>query len=108
MSKGTLTRLWIVTGLVVLSLTVVTIVLATRAQHAGMRDKRAYVTSRDGSIDLREGPDQASASLVTLRNGSSVLVMDYAIVNGRTWYYVKRSGTSPGWIPARNISLDHP
>jgi uncharacterized protein YgiM (DUF1202 family) len=108
MSKGTLTRLWIVTGLVALVLITATVALATRAHHANMQDKRAYVTSRDGSINVYEGPDRDSPVLVTLRNGSSVLVMDYATINGRTWYYVKRSGASAGWIPARNISLNRP
>ncbi len=105
MSKVTLTRLWIVTGLAALLLTAATIGLATRARHISMQNKRAFVTSPDGRIDLYEQPDRASPVLVTLANGSSVMIIDFTTRNGRTWYYVKRSGTNPGWVRARNITL---
>jgi hypothetical protein len=107
MSKVTLARLWIVTGLVALLLTAATIGLATRARHMSMQNKQAFVTSPNGPIHLYEQPDRASPVLITLVNGSSVMVIDFATRNGRTWYYVKRSGTNPGWVQARNITLDH-
>lgn len=106
MSKKTLTRLWMVTGLVALFLVVATILVATRAKHAGMRDERVFVTSSDGWISVYEQPDRESTVVVTLANGSSVLIVDYTISRGRTWFLVSRSGAEPGWVLARDISLE--
>lgn len=108
MSKRTLVVMWIVTLVVVAGLTAATAALSARSRTYRILNDTVFLTSGAVSVHLRERPDPAAPVVAGLVRGSAVTVLDFAQVNGQTWYLVQKETMVPGWIPAEQIRLNPP
>ncbi|WP_010286098.1 C40 family peptidase [Kurthia massiliensis] len=74
----------------------------TTAQAASVTAYKAklFVSSSDGTLNMRKSASATSAKVQTLKNGKQVNVSKKTVVNGTTWYYGTASGKS-GWMNAK-------
>lgn len=74
----------------------------TTAQAATVTAYKAklFVSSSDGTLNMRKSASATSAKVQTLKNGKQVNVSKKTVVNGTTWYYGTASGKS-GWMNAK-------
>lgn len=74
----------------------------TTAQAATVTAYKAklFVSSSDGTLNMRKSASASAALVQTLKNGKQVNINKKTVVNGTTWYYGTASGKS-GWMNAK-------
>jgi len=100
--------LWVVTVLVAVFLLVATLRLAARARSQSILGQTVYLIGRGSAAKLYQEPDPGSPVVAALVHGSTVVILDQVNRDGETWVLVRKSNTTPGWIPADTVSRDPP
>lgn len=100
--------LWVITGLVIVILTIATIRLAAESRNQTIPSETAYLTGRSTSIQLHAEPDFSSPAVAALVRGSAVTVINSVREGSETWYLVQKAKMTPGWIRSEHIRQDPP
>lgn len=111
MSKKLLTTLWIITGLALTTMLVLTIGLAVQSGTQGGATGQAvsaYLASEYPMVILLVEPDPRSVVASIQRNGTAITVTESSHRSGETWYHVIISEEENGWVQGKYISLDAP
>ncbi len=105
MSRKTLGRLWIVTGVVIVLLGAATFNLAARARNQAMLHNPLYLIGESVSVRLYAEPNENSQVVAVVSRGSLVVASDMTSHRGGAWYLVSKPGMKEGWVPASRLSL---
>ena len=105
MSKRRWYVLWLLTAIVAVALLAATIALADKARTYQILQGTVYLTSRERTVHLRQGPDWESPVVAAFVRGSAVTVLEVSSGEGQTWYLVQKGEMTPGWVPADQVRL---
>jgi len=100
--------LWLLTAIVAVALLAATITLAARDRSYRILNSTVYLTNREPTIRLHQGPDGESPVVAALVRGSAVTVLDTSSGAGQIWYRVQKGEMTPGWVPAGQVRLKRP
>jgi hypothetical protein len=107
MLKKPLTILWIITGLAVVLLLVITLNLRSRATTQEAAGFTGTITGVNSAVYLYQQPSAGSHIITVLDLGATVYVSDSDSAGESEWYYVN-TGEATGWLPASRVSRDPP
>lgn len=104
MSPKTISRLWYLTGLIVLLLLAGTASLAARNADLDDVGFDAALNRSGGPVVVYEGPTGLDSIITILPQGSSVFVKEALESEGRKWVLIQ-AGEFEGWVPAEEIRI---
>lgn len=102
-----LSRLWMVTALLILALAAATLALTLRARAIADLGVDGRVGGYRSVVYLREQPSAVAAIATVLRTNQEVKVTNSREESGRLWYFV-RTEEEAGWVLAEQVTLKLP
>ena len=102
MSRNTIARLWIITGVAALALVIASIALTARASDLSNSGYNATLSGIGGPVLVRQGPTGLDPIISILPQGSPVFVVEEIEEGGRRWARIETEALS-GWVAAEAV-----